>query len=75
MVLDPSNSTDIASDAWLHWRVVNEFQADLVHHRVDDSIDIRVKRKIEAGEDIIWTFNSTVNYHIALNVRALLLIA
>ena len=44
-----NSDTDIGNENWMHYRVVMEFQADLVHHRIDDSVDMKVMRKLPRG--------------------------
>ncbi len=75
LVLNPTSQPDIGSEEWLFWKVVNEFQADLVHHYSDDRIDIKVMRKFTENEELASAANSTVAYHICENLRGLFLAA
>ncbi len=75
LVLNALVDTDIGSEEWLFWKVVNEFQADLVHHWSDDKVDIKVMRKLTENEELASAANSTVNYHICENLRGLFLAA
>ncbi len=71
--LSPSNNDDVGAEQWLHWRVVHEFQADLVHHRKDDELDVKVMRKLNGGEEIRYAGVCTVAWHNAVNIRGLFL--
>ncbi len=71
--LNPSSVTDMGAENWMFWKVVNEFQADLVHHYGDDRVDIKVMRKIDGGQQIVSSAQSTVNYHVCENLRGLFL--
>ncbi len=73
LVLSAISTADRGSEHWMFTKVVNEFQADLVHHWVDDHIDIKVMRKVGQGEEIASAADCTVNYHICENLRGLFL--
>ncbi len=73
--LNPTNDDDIGSEEWLFWKVVNEFQADLVHHYGDDKVDIKVMRKLTENEELMSATGSSVAYHLAANLRGLFLAA
>ncbi len=73
LVLSSIGTSDRGSEHWMHTRIVNEFQADLVHHWKDDAVDVKVMRKIDQGEEIASAANCTVNYHVCENLRGLFL--
>jgi len=73
IVLNPSDFTDFGSELWLHWRIVNEFQADLVHHRIDDSVDIKVMRKLDENMELMSAAKCIAAYHTCVNLRGLML--
>ncbi len=73
LVLNPLNLTDVGDENWMHWRVLYHFLADDQIEQPDAGVDIKVKRKIDGGDSIIFTAISTVNYHVAVNLRGLFL--
>ncbi len=62
---------DVSEESWLHWRVTHLFGADLTLNRTDESVDIRVMRKMEAGKELHWTCRSQSAFHSAVNLRLL----
>ena len=73
LVLNAIDPTDRGSEEWLHHRIVNEFQADLVHHWKDDMVDVKVMRIITENEELASAANCTAAYHICENLRGLFL--
>ncbi len=74
---DPKEPSDVSTRVWLQWRPIIHFGADGAgtgYHWVDQAIDIKVKRKVHQGGQIVLAYNSGVAYSFNHNLRCLVLL-